>query len=234
MKKLIAITLMWIAAVPAMADKNSMLKDLDSLGSNKAIAERAKAIDGRNRVRIVQNRTVDRRLRLEVAMSYDQVAGGDTYLNSNNLGVMADFHITPRWSIGARYYDTRNSLTDEGKRQFEMAESNSMARKPEVDLPYSSTLGVISFYPLYGKLNFFDIGVTQFDVYMMAGYGQMKLQSGSSPTWTAGAGVGIWWSQHITSRLEARYQSYEDHLQLNGVTREQNITAISAAIGFML
>lgn len=233
MKHLILTTLAIFIAAPAFAQKkSSMLKDLDSLGSNKAIAERAKAIEGRNRVRVVQNRTVDRTLRLEVALSYDTAAGGDSYVNSNNTGIMADFHFTPRFSIGARYYDTRNELTNEGKRQFENFR-NGNGTQPDIDYARSSTFGVITFYPLYGKLNFFDIGVTQFDLYVMGGYGQIKLASGPAPTWMAGGGVGIWWSQHITSRLEARYQSYEDKL-MNGTTRDQSVTAFSAAIGFLL
>lgn len=232
MKSLIySLTLAGLLISPAaMAQKNSMLKDLDSLGSNKSIAERAKAIDGKNRVRVVQNRTVDRSMRLEMALSYDAGTGGDSYINSYNTGVMADFHFTPRFSIGARHYDTRSEFTNEGKRQMERYKVTG--EQPDVDIPQSSTVGVVSFYPLYGKLNFFDMGVTHFDVYVMAGYGEIKLQSGVSPTWLAGGGVGIWWSQHITSRLEARYQAYEDH-PVTG-SRDQHITAFSAAIGFLL
>src|SRR5690606_22705681 len=123
-------------------------------------------------------------------------------------------------------------FTPEGERRFEDFKNNGGLR-PDVDIQQSSTLGVLSFYPLYGKLNFFDRGVTQFDIYVMGGYGQMKLQSGSTPTYMAGGGVGIWWSQHITSRIEARYQTYEDKM-LSGSSRDQGMTAVSAAIGFML
>jgi outer membrane immunogenic protein len=228
------LTVAVLLVTPAFANDNSMLKDLDSLGSNKGIAERAKAIDSRNRVRVVQNRIVDRTLRLEMAMSYDTAAGGDSYVRSNNLGAMADFHIIPRLSVGARYYDTRNELTAEGERQMKNHAANpTVYRQPDIDYASSTTLGVISFYPLYGKLNFFDMGVTQFDVYMMAGYGEIKLASGAAPTWAAGGGVGIWWSQHITTRLEGRYQAYEDKL-LDGTARDQNITAFSFALGVML
>lgn len=235
MKSLILSTLAVLFVVPAFARNDGMLKDLDSLGSNQGIAERAKAIDSRNRVRVVQNRTVDRTMRLEMAMSYDVGTGGDSYVQTNNIGGMADFHINPYWSVGARYYKSGNQLTSEGERQEEnyRLHKDDGALQPDIHYPDSTTLGVISFYPLYGKLNFFDQGVTQFDMYVLAGYGQIKLDNTTSPTWAAGGGVGIWWSQHLTSRLEARYQSYQDKL-LDGSSRDQNIMAFSLAIGVLL
>jgi len=53
-------------------------------------------------VRIVQNRAVDRNLRLEIGANYGLVSGGDVYYRTQNLGANLDFHITPHWSIGAR------------------------------------------------------------------------------------------------------------------------------------
>jgi len=230
------------AAVSKKSNVKSLQQSLDTLGANKEIADRAKAIDAENRLRVVQNRTVDRRLRLEFGVGYDGVTGGDSYVSANNVGYLLDFHITPQFSIGARYYDTYTQLTDEGKRVFDAEQARRNAgdltgTRPDVDYPLSSTLGVVTFYPLYGKLNFFNLGITQFDVYVLGGYGEMKLQSGNSPTWTAGGGVGIWWSQHFTTRLEARYQAYEDKIYsqtATPVTRDQEITTFSIAIGFML
>jgi outer membrane immunogenic protein len=237
MKKLILFTLVAISASNAMAKSSSLTKGLDSLGSNKAIAERAKSIDAQNKIRVVQNRTVDRDLRLEVGFSYDGVTGGDSYIMTNNVGYMLDFHINPNISIGARYYDAYNSLSSEGERVYSDARARQAAgditaRPPDVDYPLSSTLGMVTLYPLYGKLNFFNMGVTQFDVYVMGGYGDIKLQSGSTATWTAGGGIGIWWSQHLTSRIEARYQAFEDQIYTGA--REQAITAFSIGFGFML
>jgi outer membrane immunogenic protein len=237
MKKLILATLIFLPMIAFGAPRKKMLMtNLDSLGSNKAIAERAKAIDAENRVRIVQNRSVDRNFRLELGMSYDGVNGGDTYVSTNNVGYVLDFHINPYISIGARYYDAYNSLTPEGERIFaQAAQARAMGDnsvRPDIDSPISTTLGVIEVYPLYGKLNFFDLGVTQFDVYALGGYGQMKLQSGPTSTWTAGGGVGVWWSQHFTTRIEARYQAYQD--KINTGPRDQGVTTFSLGIGIML
>jgi outer membrane immunogenic protein len=234
MKHLIStLTIMLLAVNTFAAPKKSMFNDLDSLGSNKAIAERAKAIDAKNRVRVVQNRTVDRDMRLEVGMNYGTMAGGDAYVDSSATGFMADFHFTPKFSLGVRHLQINSELNDEGRRVFDNAISKGLD-SPEVDFPESSTMGVATIYPMYGKLNFFNVGITQFDVYFLGGYGQMKTKNGSSPTWTAGGGVGVWWSKHISSRLEARYQDYQDTLAIAGGNRDQGVTSFSFGIGFLL
>ena len=215
---------------------DSILSSIDSLGTNQPLAEKAKAIDGKNKVSVVQNRLVDRDMRLELGASYGLATGGDSYINTQNLGFMADFHIVPQFSIGVRHSQYYNELTNEGKRVFDDAQKKQAAgdpyTKPDVDYPLSSTMGVFTVYPLYGKLNFFNIGVTQFDLYMLAGYGQMQTSSGYSATWTAGGGVGIWWTNLITSRLEARQQGYEDKIYTGN--RQQSVTHFTAGIGFLL
>ncbi len=235
MRLLIATLAVVMTASTAMA-KRSLISDLDSLGSNKGIAERAKAIDADNRIRVVQNRSVDRNMRFEFGVNYGTVAGGDSYIETNQLGFLADFHIIPAFSIGVRHFNAYNSLSAEGTRVFDEATKNGAAQdpysRPAVDSPVSSTMATVTLYPLYGKLNFFNVGISQFDVYMLGGYGQMKTQNSTSPTWTAGGGVGIWWSKHFTSRIEARYQNYTDKIYSG--EREQGTTAFSLGIGFMI
>lgn len=230
------IIVLTLLTVTAEAKQKGLLKDLDSLGNNQAIAERSKAINGENKIRIVQNRTVDRTMRLEIGTNYDLVAGGDPYINTNNWGVQADFHFSNRFSIGVRHYETYASLSAEGERLYRNYDrafaDGERPERPSVDFPLASTLGVATFYPLYGKLNFFNLGITQFDVYVLGGLGQMQLNSGDSTTWTAGGGIGFWWSQHLTSRIEARYQGYTDRPR--GIERDQGITSFSAGIGLML
>jgi len=241
MKTLILLFLTFTFAITAEAKKSnarndSVLSSIDSLGSNRPLAEKAKAIDGNNKVSVVQNRLVDRNLRLELGVSYGLISGGDSYINSQNLGFMADFHIIPQLSIGARHSEYYNELTSEGKRVFDDAQKKQAAgdpyTRPDVDYPLSSTMGVLTVYPLYGKLNFFNIGVTQFDIYLMGGYGQMRLSSGNSGTWTGGGGVGIWWTNLLSSRIEVRHQGYEDKIYTG--SRQQGVTHFTAGLGFML
>ena len=124
-------------------------------------------------------------------------------------------------------------LTAEGRRIFDNFESNPATSKTQaVDYPLSSTLAVASFYPLYGKINWFDKATTQFDFYVLAGAGQMELESGPTPTWTAGGGIGMWLAKNFSSRLEVRYQSYEDEIYTG--TRPQGMVVSAFSIGILL
>lgn len=240
-----AIALIWTQSSAAGTQANgddgaptaaAQKSKLDSLGGNPELVRRAKYLSPTNKTEIVQKREVDRNWRLEVGGNYGFVGGGDPYINTQAIGANLDLHITPRWSVGVRYADYTNSLTPEGKRVFDDA-ANSAAlgqpyTQPAVDYPKNSTLGTISFYPIYGKLNFFDLGVVQFDLYMIGGAGQMVLNSGSTSTWTGGGGVGIWLTNHLTSRFEVRYQSYQD--QIYSGSRNENTVISTLSIGFML
>ncbi len=185
---------------------------------------------------MVQNRSVDRDWRLELGVNYGAVAGGDPYVNTNNLGAQLDLHMTPHWSIGARYYSSGNALSSEGERVFREAQAARAGgvdqARPDIDYVSDTYLGVLNWYPIYGKLNLFDLSIAQFDIYFLGGGGQVKLSSGMAPTWTAGGGVGFWLSQHFATHFEVRYQTYED--QMASGSRKLDLTILSATLGFLL
>lgn len=212
-------------------------KDLDTLGGNDALLEKATALDPENRSRIVQKRIVDRDLRLELGVNYGGVAGGDPYLKTQNIGGAVDFHINPRWSFGLRYLDYGNDLTSEGARMLTDARAryDQGGRTyviPDIDYPIQSAMAVVDFYPIYGKTNLLDMAIAQFDMYLLAGGGQIQLSSGWTSIYTAGAGIGFWIGQHMTIRTELRYQNYKDQI----ITGPRTINGIvgTAGIGFML
>jgi len=61
----------------------------------------------------------------------------------------------------------------------------------------------------------------------------MKLRYGETPLTTGGVGLGMWWTQHLTSRIELRYQKYQDQLNMREARDLDNTTAIFA-MGFLL
>ena len=214
-------------------------RDLEALGDQRA-ADRAARLDARTRVAVVQGRTVDRHWRVETGMNYGGVAAGDSYLNTANLGFQADLHINPQWSVGARYSKAFNSLTNEGESRFASGVNTNTYSVPQISYPEDTIMGVVNWYMMYGKINFFDIKSVQFDIYSLAGYGQIKTtstlngqtNSGWSNTYTAGGGVGFWLSQHITSRFELRYQGYQDQVYTGA--RNLNLIVGSVGIGVLL
>lgn len=237
--KRVTLVLLSLLALNSWADDLS--GKMNALGANKDLMKKAKAIDPHNRVRVVQNRDVDRNYRIEVGVSYGAAEGGDPYVNTSVLGGQLDFHITPRWSLGARYYNSQNTLTKEGEQVFADAEARNQAgdtnfRRPGVDYAKDTWLAVINWYPIYGKMNLFDAGISQFDIYFLGGAGQVSLGSGQAATYTAGAGVGIWFTQHFASRLEARWQGYTDQVYDGSgyQNRDINQTLLTATVSFLL
>ncbi|MEO0337240.1 MAG: hypothetical protein AAF202_12660, partial [Pseudomonadota bacterium] len=65
--KIIPLILCLFTGLSAFAD--SLLDDAGTLGGNKELIQKARSIDPNNKVRIVQNRLVDRRWRLELGVN---------------------------------------------------------------------------------------------------------------------------------------------------------------------
>ena len=215
------------------------VSDLQGLGSNRALIKRAQKLDPKSRYRIVQKRLVDRNKRFEFSVGGNIVAGGDAYFDTANVGVQADFHINPNWSVGARYYKSNNTLTKEGQRIHDLADANNEAGVdalvPDLDAPNQAVFGTITFYPVYGKLNFFNVKTVQFDVYTVLGAGSIELlESGQTFAYTAGLGTGIWFNNRITARMEIRYQGYQDSLNSTQGARQLNTVNAGITLGFLL
>lgn len=211
---------------------------LQSLGGTKAILERASQLESRTRVSIVQNRAVKRDWRLELGVNYGPTLGGDSYVQTQNLTGQVDLHVNPKFSLGLRYTQAFNSLTSEGQQlrqnvQDAQENGSNVWSYQDIDYAEQTVMGVLNWYMTYGKINFFDISIIQFDIYSLAGYGQVTLASGNtSGTWTAGGGVGFWLSQHLTSRFEVRYQTYSDHVYTGA--RDLNLVVAHFGLGVLL
>jgi outer membrane immunogenic protein len=229
MKKLVSVLIFLVFAVPASAD---VMQDFDGLGENKDLFDKAKALHPDMNVTVVQKRVVDRRNRVEIAPELASIAGGDAYADTYGYGLNAHYHITPYWSIGAKYTYYTNELSSEGQNLINDVDANGQGIVPDIDYQESSVLGMVNFYPIYGKMNMFGMGITHFDVYLTAGAGTMGLKRGSSTLLSAGGGVGFWWSQHLTSRFEVRYQTYEAQRTNGPVTMED--TVVSLQLGYLL
>lgn len=242
MKNLILSSLAIALLVPALSLAQSGKKDLknefSTLGDNRDVVERVKNMDTHQKVRVVQNRLVDRNHRIEIAGNYAFNGGGDSYVKTQNVGALLEYHINPRWSLGVQYQKSYNTLTPEGENRLETALADQTVNKgstmkyPAVDYPLETQLATISYYPIYGKMNLFDTGIAQFDVYVQLGYGKMNLFSGTSDVLSVGMGSGVWLTQRITTRIEGRYQQYEDLLKTD--RRKQSSFQAVASLGILV
>ena len=215
MKKIIVSVLlfpMWaFAAAPPQQEA-----DFDSLGGNKVILDRAKALAPEQNITVIQNRAVSRTKRIEISPEFSSSFGGEAYSRTKSVGLNTNYHINPRWSVGLKLSTSFNTLTPEGEASINRAIADFDANPekpdtayPQLDYQKGEMLALVNWYPFYGKLNLMDRGVAQFDVYAIGGAGQVQLSSGSKTTYTAGAGIGFWVSKNISTRAEMRYQNYK-------------------------
>lgn len=225
MKKIVITALIaFLFSAPAQAD---IMEDFDSLGGNDVLMDRAQKLHPNKSVTVVQDRIVDQRFRHEINFGYNNVIGGDAYLQTQTLNLNYYFHINPRWTVGLNYFQAYNKLSREG--EFIIANDRLV---PDVDAPKSGYEVVGQFAPIYGKVNMFDMGVLQFDMYALVTYGNINLASGGTDTYSVGAGLGLWISQHLATRLQIRQRFYQAQRFGGAVDIETTVAGIS--FGYML
>jgi outer membrane immunogenic protein len=206
---------------------SEILKDFDSLGGNKDLAIKAKALEPELKMQIVQDRIVNRHKRWEITPTFANVMGGDAYVKTQTAGLGVFFHMTPRWSLSANYNYNFNQMSSEGQYVID-----SFHRIANIDYAKTSYLGEIQWYPIYGKFNLLEAAIVHFDIYGLAGTGRVQLKEKSAPMYTAGAGIGFWLSQHLTTRLEFLYQTYNSERETG--QKKMDLTLISLGMGYLL
>jgi outer membrane immunogenic protein len=233
MKSIVRVVafLILVSGVQARAGSDIM-KDFDSFGGNDALLERANVLSPDKKVEVIQDRIVSRKHRFEFDPEYQNVLGGDAYNNTQSVGINAQFHITEHWSVGVKYAYDFNQLTTEGNFLLTDTAINGQGMVPDIDYPKQEALALVNWYPIYGKMNLYDLGVVHFDVYGLVGGGGIQLKSGTTAAYTGGLGVGLWLSQHLTTRVEYRFETYEAQ-RLSGATRI-NANIASFQVGYML
>lgn len=211
--------------------------DVTALGGNSTLIKLSSEINPDKKVRVVQNRLVRRENRFELTTQYAQRFGGDAYLQTQAAQFNVEYHFNPRVSVGIVYSDYGSQLSPEGRRVFNearesLATGGGLSSFPDIDAPQNAVLGQVQFYPIYGKINFFDKSIIQFDVSLIAGYGTINLASGSTQLISAGIGTGFWLTKSLSARMEMRYENYQDRDMVYNSTR--SLAPVSASIGLGL
>jgi outer membrane beta-barrel protein len=237
------LLLSFLLSSQAFAKGNQQVdpQDVDSLGGNQPLMGMAQALDPQNRTRIVQKRTTDLHNRLEFDLGYGAVFGGDPYLNTQSFLVNADYHINPNWAISLRYNDYGSALNSEGQRMhnsYTSAVNNGgTGYFADTDAPQQSGMAVAEWSPFYGKINLFDRKVVQFDIYALAGGGEIQLEEGWKSIYTGGVGMVFWFSKRYSARLETAYQGYQDQVMQEGgsvVGRSISANLTTISFGYLL
>lgn len=227
-----------LTANETTASQQKIEQEFDGLGGNGILLEKARALNPEVHTTVVQNRIVDRTNRIEVAGSYDNSFGGDTYVRTGTFSLNGQYHFNNRWSAGAKLGQSFNKLTSEGAdlvaratADFNKNPQNSTAPVPDIDYPTGVTMGYVNYYPLYGKISWLGQGISHFDVYGQLGYGNMTLKSGGTAATSAGLGIGVWGNENITTRFEMAYMNYTAKYYSGPI--KLGVTSASVQVGWL-
>jgi outer membrane beta-barrel protein len=232
----------FILALTSVANAADLMKDFDSLGGNKQLLEKARKLNPSIKSELVQNRVVNRETRWEFSPETTSVVGGDAYTKTWMLGLNVNFHKSNKWSYGFKYARASNSMSAEGDNLIQSSNPvygprgeviSYAANIPAIDYIKEEKMLMANWYPIYGKFNFADMGIVHFDIYALGGAGTITLASDTMPTYAAGGGIGFWFSQHLTSRFEIRYQGYKAH-RFPDREDQMDLTTASFQLGYLL
>jgi len=215
------------------------LQDFDSLGGNQALLDKVKALNPETSVYAIQNRMVARESRFEVSPELSATLSGQSYFNSQALGISGYYHISPLWSVNIKALFFVNQLTPEGRSvvdtaflDFNKNPEDSGALYPEINFPKSLLAAGFQWYPLYGKVSWLGRSITQFDLFTDLGFGQMTLKTNVAQETHAGLGIGLWWSPKLSTRAQVYWQGYQ--AQYLSKTEDINNTSLSLQMGWLL
>lgn len=239
MKKHIILLSLTSILVSSTTLAKKLSEEISELGGNSKLLELSTDLSPDKKVRVVQKRLVPRENRFELGIRYGQKFGGDSYLLTRAYHLNAEYHFNPRFSMGLVYSDYGSQFTPEGNRAFSEAQKSfeaggGLTSYPNIDTPLNSIVAQVQLYPIYGKLNFFDYSIIQFDTSLILGYGQIRLNSGNTQLLSTGIGSGFWITNNISARLELRYESYQDRDVIYNTTRPLNTVSGQIGLGVLL
>jgi outer membrane beta-barrel protein len=159
--------------------------------------------------------------RHEVSTFYGNNFTADSHIVSSQMGATYRYHIDPSFSVGIRYSEMANDLSESGKTLF-----RENARIVDTDFANNSTDVFMNFNFLYGKLAIGNSRVVYFDQYMALGVGSIDLASGVQSFATVDIGLAFWLGKNYSARFGVKNEMYTQRTRVESKRRNN-------AIGYM-
>lgn len=170
----------------------------------------------KEKLRIVNKRYSSLVNRHEIEMMGGNNFNADSHMATRQIGLGYRYHINQDWSLGYRYTEYDNELTDAGQKLFD--EKNIV---PDKDYADKSNEVFVNYNAIYGKFRLGAERVVHFDQYIALGYGDIALASGNTQFYIADVGVALWLGKNFSSRFGVKNEFYEQ-TQLNGKQNTHN------------
>lgn len=170
----------------------------------------------KEKLRIVNKRYSSLNNRHEVDIMGANNFNADSHMTTRQLGLAYRYHINQDWSLGYRYTEYSNELSDAGEKLFR--DQNII---PDKDYADKSNEVFVNFNTIYGKFRLGQERVVYFDQYVALGYGDLALASGNTNFYTLDLGVAFWLGKKFSTRVGLKNEFY-DQDQVNGKQTKHN------------
>jgi len=185
---------------------------------------------------VVQNRKYTTAKKLEIGLIFGTISS-DPFLNVHSLGGSVGYHFSPYTSVHFTSWKTFVGPSDALKTFVSQTGSTVDTNSP---LAYYGTEVKQNF--LYGKASLFGSMIIYVDLFVLAGVGITKTESGNYFTPTLGLGQKIYLNERMSLNLDYRIMRYnETILSKNPAllgnpvgTRANTTDAVSLGVSFFL
>ncbi|MBD64253.1 MAG: hypothetical protein CME62_03545 [Halobacteriovoraceae bacterium] len=180
--------------------KSALEKQLESLNIP---SDKVTPVVSEEKIYAVNARYSSLNKRFEVTMFGGNNFTGDSHIDSTNVGGTLRFHYNSRFSLGYRYTEYFNKLSEAGQTLYDSKEL-----LPDTDYAIKSTEGFLNVNTIYGKLRFTQNTIVYFDHYVSLGYGEIALARDEVQFYNLDTGFSFWMGKHMSARVGVRNEFY--------------------------
>lgn len=217
-----------VSAAAAPAGAQSPGDGETTVGAPPTAEDRAIVHRLEESIRVLQQRPILRRHRLEVALE-GGLGLADTMFSSRLATGSTRFHLSETWSIGgtfAWYFSETSDLFDEVTDHYELF--------PERALLELYGGGEVGWTPIYGKFAIFDRNIVHFDLTATAGGGVLRTSRAVDlkPALLLGIGFHVYLTRWLALTAEVRDHVYVE--TFNAGDSLQNHVVFQGGLAFYL
>lgn len=207
------------------ATKSSLSQEMEDLGGGDKLA------GARERMYIVQDRSVGLGGRFEVSAGVAKNFNSNIYIDSTENSLLLTYHFSDRWYSSVYGAQVYNELTKSGEDAWE--DDGLYPNTAFVKRRYDATVG---FNLIYGKARVTQDAMFYFDQYVALGGGMVEQSDGLEtlrvPSTVADVGFALWFGRRLSLRLGVKDHYFEEHRPVD-TSRVHHVLGYSS-IGFML
>lgn len=196
--------LLIIVSTSSFAEEKSQKSELEKkLESLNIPSDKVSPLVSEEKLYVVNGRYSSLNNRHELTLFGSRNFNADSHIETQQGGGTYRYHINSDWSLGYRYSQYDNKLSEAGEDLFD-----KNAILPISDYAVKSSEGFINYNTVYGKIKLTEKTIVYFDHYVSLGYATMALGSGEVPSYIVDTGFAFWLGKHMSLRTGLKNELY--------------------------